>query len=330
LLLHKPIASTNGHSPVQATRKRGYGKVDPPFGYFGSKNKIALQIINKLPPHNAWVEAFCGSAAVTLAKPPTPIEVINDIDDQITNLFTQLRENQQELIRQISLTPYAREELNLARNVNGAISDLERARKFLVASMMSINGILGEDRGGFSYSLSFVRNGHEARVSRWYNLPERLSQVVERLRHALIEKKDARKLLETFIDRPATLVYLDPPYFVERTNGYNVDANTEVFHKELLELANKAKCMIFISGYDNKLYKSLLTRQKGWTRRSIPTHTKDPHGKIHSRTEVLWMNRYFQLASKSSKAPIRLSSKEKEENKINPKRPVATLKNKGC
>lgn len=77
----------------------------PAFGYYGAKVRIASQIINSLPPHNAWVEAFCGSAALTLAKKPAPIEIINDLDDQIVNLFEQLRNNSEKLISTVSLTP---------------------------------------------------------------------------------------------------------------------------------------------------------------------------------------------------------------------------------
>ena len=50
------------------------------FGYFGSKKRLAVELCDKLPPHNAWVELFCGSAALTFAKAPAPIEVINDLD----------------------------------------------------------------------------------------------------------------------------------------------------------------------------------------------------------------------------------------------------------
>jgi len=32
------------------------GKISPPFGYFGSKNRLAATIVRLLPPHNAWVE----------------------------------------------------------------------------------------------------------------------------------------------------------------------------------------------------------------------------------------------------------------------------------
>src|SRR4051812_23490909 len=98
-------------------------KVNTPFGYFGSKNKIALQLCNHLPPHSCWVEAFCGSAAITLAKRKAPIEVINDIDGEIVNVFKQLRDNQEELCRLISLTPYAKQELEDARK--SCISDGE-------------------------------------------------------------------------------------------------------------------------------------------------------------------------------------------------------------
>src|SRR6266487_7023916 len=96
------------------------------FGYFGSKLRIAAKLCGELPPHNAWVELFCGSAAMTLAKKPAPIEVINDINGEIVNFFRQLRDNSDRLLKLLSLTPYAREEFELAR-VNGRkLTEVER------------------------------------------------------------------------------------------------------------------------------------------------------------------------------------------------------------
>lgn len=297
-----------------------YKKIDPPFGYFGSKNKLALELCKNLPPHSCWVEAFCGSAALTLAKKPAQIEVINDIDNEIVNLFEQLRNNHVELTRQIALTPYAHQELINARIKNNNDSDIERARKFLVQSMMAINGIFGEERGGFSSSDSYSRNNTEARVNRWNNLPERLSKVVERLKNVRIENKNAVDLLENYIDRPATLVYLDPPYLGDRTNGYNIDANDEDFHKNLLDVAIKAKCMIFISGYENKLYKTMLSKDRGWEKKSIKTVTKDSSGNSHDRIEIVWMNSHFIKAAALQQLPLRLTAKEKKGKKVNPRR----------
>lgn len=304
----------------QNSDSKSYKKVSPPFGYFGSKNKIALKLCEELPPHNCWVEAFCGSASLTLAKPPAPIEVINDIDDEIINVFKQLRENFQELCRMLELTPYARKEFEDARKKNSKDTDAERARKFLIQAMMAINGVFGEDRGGFSYSQSYSRNGKDARVNRWYNLPDRLTKVVERLRSVRVDNQDGKEILNMFIDRPATLIYLDPPYLGNRTKGYTNDLNDEEDHRELLELANEAKCMVFISGYENNLYNEILTGKKGWTKKTIATITKDSNGKSHDREEVVWMNVHYQKAVETNSIPIELTEKEQKQKKLNPQR----------
>lgn len=300
--------------------KSAYKKVNPPFGYFGSKNKITLKLCQELPPHNCWVEAFCGSSSLTLAKKPVAIEVINDINGDIVNLFKQLRNNHEELIRLITLTPYSRQEFEESREKKENDSDLERARKFLLQAMMAINGVFGDAKGGFSYSQSYSRNGKDARVNRWYNLPSRLAKVVERLRCVRVDNRDAKDILKMFINRPATLIYLDPPYLGDRTKGYVDDLNDATYHEELLKIASKSKSMIFISGYENELYESLLTEKKGWKRKTIETSTKDNKGNSHSRSEVVWMNINYQKALINKQIPIKLTEKELKEKKLNPER----------
>ncbi len=292
----------------------------PPFGYYGAKQRIARRIIQSLPPHNAWVEAFCGSAAITLAKQPVPIEVINDLNNDIVNVFRQLRENPEAVCRAISLTPYSRAEYLWARENTNANDPLERARIFIIKAMMAVNGTVGTHRCGFSYSQSYSRSGQEARVSRWYNLPDRLMMVVERLRHVRIENRDAREIVQMFSDRPATLIYLDPPYITKRGHRYVIDVKDESFHTELLELCCNARCMILISGYDNELYRGTLTKKAGWSHSTIETKTRDTTGRDYARTELLWCNALFKKAAYLGRVPIRLSSKEKEQNKINPPR----------
>lgn len=295
--------------------------VKAPFGYYGAKQKIARKIIKTLPPHNAWVEGFCGSAALTFAKQPVPIEVINDLDGQIVNLFNQLRNRSVDLCRAIALTPYAREEFELARApVVGELDHLERARRFLVATMMTVNGTYGSSGSGFSFSQSYAREGKEARVNRWYNLPARLENVVERLRGIRIENRDALELLEMFSDRPATLMYLDPPYYTQRDHKYVIDANDRQFHSDFLAISKKARCMLLISGYENDLYDEFLTKREGWRKWIIETNTRDTSGKDFARSEVLWTNKQFHKAQMRGRVPIILSRKEQQENKINPPR----------
>ena len=152
------------------------------------------------------------------------------------------------------------------------------------------------------------------------HLPERLEKVVERLRGVRVESRDACELVQMFSNRPATLIYLDPPYFVRREHKYAIDANNVEFHSNLLDVCRKARCMILISGYENDLYKKVLTRKSGWVKRKIETHTRGTTGKDFSRTEVLWLNKQFVNAKKTNKVPIRLFANERRENKLNPPR----------
>jgi DNA adenine methylase len=299
----------------------GWRPISAPFGYYGSKQRIASRIVATIPPHNAWVDAFCGSASITLAKKPAPIEVVNDLNGEIYNFFRQLRDNSAEMRRLLKLTPYAREELKQARVSDNELSGVERARRFYIAAMMAINGCFGEAEGGFSFSNSYTRRGMEARVSRWNAMPEHLNLVADRLSRVRIENKDAIKLFAEFANRPATLVYLDPPYLAERANGYDNDQKSEAFHEKLLRTATKAKCMVLISGYQNDLYRDYLGPRNGWRKRIMKTTTRSNSGKDLDREEIIWFNEQYYDAAKSGRVPVHLSKKENKQRKVNPTRP---------
>jgi hypothetical protein len=72
--------------------------------------------------------------------------------------------------------------------------------------------------------------------------------------------------------------------------------------------------------YANDLHNKLLTREKGWNRKTIETTTRDSSGHIHKRTEVVWVNKYFQRAQKTNWIPIKLTKKESKQMKLNPLR----------
>lgn len=295
--------------------------IKPPFGYFGAKQRVATRIIDMLPPHNAWIEVFCGSAVVTLNKPIAPIEVINDLDGNVVNLFTVLRDNAEELCRRVALTPYARDEFVQARNGDDIKDPLERARRFLVATMMTVNGTSGSvHNSGFSVSDSYVRGGREARVNRWYQLPERLERVVERLRSIRIENKDAIRVVKQYADRPGTLMYLDPPYLMNREHVYATDANEEEFHENLLQACMESQAMLIVSGYKCSLYAKYLCAKNGWSVSTIKTKTRGTNGSDGNRVEALWTNAAFKKAKKTGRVPVSLSKTESEQKKLNPLR----------
>lgn len=155
-------------------------------------------------------------------------------------------------------------------------------------------------------------------------MPDHLELVANRLSQVRIENRDAIKLLDDFINRPATLVYLDPPYFAYRMRGYDHDQYSEEYHERLLNVAIRATCMVFLSGYENDLYNDYLTHAKGWYKQRIKTTTRGHNGKDFEREEIVWYNQYYCDALKSGQVPVRLSAKERRYKKVNPERVIRT------
>jgi DNA adenine methylase len=73
--------------------------VRPPMAYFGGKTKLARRIAARLPAHEHYVEPFCGSLAVLLAKAPARIETVSDLDGDLVTFWRVLREQPAQLAR---------------------------------------------------------------------------------------------------------------------------------------------------------------------------------------------------------------------------------------
>src|SRR5687767_7997568 len=92
--------------------------------YPGSKARLARWIVEQFPPHECYLEPFAGSAVVLFAKPRSPVEMLNDRDGRVCNLFRVLRDRPEELARAAELTPWARAEYEESQADEG--DDLER------------------------------------------------------------------------------------------------------------------------------------------------------------------------------------------------------------
>ena len=117
--------------------------IKPILRWPGAKWRIAQWIINHFPEHGTYLEPFFGGGAVFFTKPPSGTETINDIDDNIINLFRVIREHSYELVRLIECTPYAKAEYECCRRTyKTEADDIERARKYLVAVWQDLAGRL--------------------------------------------------------------------------------------------------------------------------------------------------------------------------------------------
>lgn len=227
----------------------------PALRYFGGKFRIAPWIISHFPPHTCYCEPYGGAASVLLVKQPSQFEFYNDIDGEIVNFFRVLRNRGDELIRQIELTPYSREEQETAHIPTG--DELERARQFYVRSWQTIVGADQRYRSG--WRLLYQSSKNVDVVGDWNNTSH-LSAIIWRLKQVQIENRSALELIQR-VDTPETLFFLDPPY-VKSTRSkkhrdvykYEMD---DVDHQALASVVNSLQGMVIIAGYDSPLYQEL-------------------------------------------------------------------------
>ncbi|WP_120430182.1 DNA adenine methylase [Acinetobacter baylyi] len=258
----------------------------PLIRYHGGKFRIAEWVIAQFPNHKTYVEPFGGGASVLLKKQPSAIEVYNDLDGDVVNLFRVLRNHIQrrQLEEQLYLTPFARDEFYLAYE---DISDpVEKARRMIIRAQMGF-GSAGATKGSTGFRMAGGRQkNYEIRL--WDEYPNRLSHFAKRLKNVLIENRDAKDIIALY-DDPETLFFIDPPY-VRSTRTANVVAYryemTDEEHIELLDSINEIKGKIILSGYDHEIYNSRLSH---WQKKTKAVQASGNRGGV-SRQECLWIS----------------------------------------
>lgn len=180
------------------------------FPYYGGKTRYASTIVDLMPQHKRYVEAFGGGASVLLNKPQSSIEIYNDADENLVNFFRVLRNREEELREWLKSCPYARAEHEkwasqfYGGDVPTDLGPVARAGRWFSLRHTQYGGIT-KARSGFS--TPYRRN--EARSMR-KNI-ERLDAVRERFADVVIECDDYLALMKRY-DGERTFWYFDPPY----------------------------------------------------------------------------------------------------------------------
>ena len=261
----------------------------PLIRYHGGKFRLAHWIIAQMPNHTCYTEVFGGAAGVLLQKPRAYAEVYNDLDGDIVNLFRVLRdaELRDQLIEQLVLTPYSREEFENAWSV--ATTEVERARRVIIRAQMGF-GSAGATKGITGFRIDTKRQYGTAQ-SLWATYPEHLQLIGQRLSSVLIENRPAVQVLKDH-DASTTLHYVDPPYVHDtRYSGaktgriYRHEMDNKD-HLALLKTLLELEGMVMLSGYPSELYDDTL---KSWKR--VDTKARISAGRgTDVRTECLWIN----------------------------------------
>jgi DNA adenine methylase len=276
------------------------GRVKPPFTYFGGKTSIAPQIAALLPPHEHYIEPFAGSLAVLLAKRPSPMETVNDLDGELMTFWRVLRQRPLELERACAQTPHSRAEYLDSYGDLSGLEDLECARRTWVRLTQGRGGSMR--RTGWRYYVN-PRGSGSSMPDYLEAYVDRLAAAAARLAAVSLECRPAAELIAQYGQHEGCLIYADPPYLGSVRNpraaraGHGREYSAEMLdagqHQELATALLETRVAVVLSGYDSPLYDELYA---GWHRREIPTFNGNGTGD-RTRTEVLWSNRPFAQGS---------------------------------
>jgi DNA adenine methylase len=243
---------------MAVVRKRDDGPkmLNSPFKWIGGKSRLRRPIIDLLPPHTCYVEPFGGAAWVLFGKPPSDVEVLNDIDQELITFFRVVKEKPEELIASFEWELVSRAEFKRLAELNSSeLTEVQRAHRFYYLIMAGWGGELNYPR----FQTSITDGGHGNRlIGALKTLHERIQPIHERLRTVIIENLDWRECIDRY-DRPRTVMYVDPPY---PDNGANYAHNMREWdeHLELAQRLDRAKCNWILSSYDVPEVRNLFSR----------------------------------------------------------------------
>lgn len=252
--------------------------IRPLIGYYGGKTKLAKRIAKCFLPHRTFVSTHCGGMSVEIAKQPASIEIANDLDSDLINLYKVVMEHTGDFCAILKNVPYSEQSFKQAKDWIKSNAPLFRAAGFLIRNRMSFS----------SSGRTFMIDRMGIDGSDWLPFIKQIPVFAKRIQSYRIHNVDATDIIN-FYDSKDTLFFVDPPYLNETRSTdrhYAFEMSPEQ-HRALLKVLCECKGMVYLCGYRSAMYDSYL---RGWCRVDWPVKSLMSHseGSGRERTESMW------------------------------------------
>lgn len=248
------------------------------FPWMGGKSRIASRLAAVLPDHTCYVEVFAGAANLLFAKPRSKVEVINDINAELTTLFRVVKYHRRAFLQELALVCHSRVEFADYAG-QGGLTDIQKAARSFFIIKTAFGGKGGTSHPDFGYGTTGK--------ARWRRTAfESVNRCHKRLDGVFVENLDYADLIPRY-DRRHTVFFCDPPYL--GTGGYKANfAKAE--HARLADLLAGIKGKFLLTVNDCSQIRALY---KGFSIKKVPVKysiSRDKSEKARNRTELIIAN----------------------------------------
>jgi DNA adenine methylase len=176
----------------------------PILRWAGSKRKLLPTLMTNAPAsYGRYIEAFAGSACLLFALHPKSA-VLNDINEQLIESYTVLRDHPRLLARGVHSLPSTKKEYYRQRSLDAsALTPLDRAIRFIYLNRNCFNGVYRTNRQGVFNVPRGKKTGSTPREQDFYRCSVAL-------RYTDLRALDFEGCLADV--KKSDFVYLDPPY----------------------------------------------------------------------------------------------------------------------
>ena len=201
---------------------------------------IASDIIKHFPEHKTYIEPFFGAGGLYFNKPKAQYNILNDLDDDVYNLYNVLQE-QPEKFRTAILDLMETQTLFKYWVKNKETEPIKKALRFIYLSNWSLYGQMSNIKLTINNCLK-------------QTILDRLEITIEALKYLIITNLDCLTMLNSVgfrntQEKDNTFIYCDAPY-IQTANNYS-NSFTETNLIELIEKLIDMQVKFAISEFKN-------------------------------------------------------------------------------
>ncbi len=222
-------------------------KATPFLRWAGSKRSLLKQISPAIPQNiNKYIEPFAGSASLFFKISPQKA-VLGDLNRELVETYWAIVEDHVEVWQKLSQLPLGKDAYyEIRAKDQSQLSETERAARFIYLNRFCFNGLYRTNKSGqFNVPYGSPRS---------LNIPseQQLGSCADALRNAKILHCDFENLVSQNVEN-GDLVYLDPPFYTQKTRTFR-EYNASPFSgddlqrlKSLLKLIEEKSASFILS-----------------------------------------------------------------------------------